>query len=370
MSVVDGRPRDGEVGAAAARLPARRRGRGSGRCRRWSRPATGWSRPTSGATRPGPARSDAVGLRRPSSWSPTCSAWPTRSGIDRFHLVGHDWGGAVAWQVAGRHADRLRTLTRAVDAASGGVRRWRCRASGGSDQAESMGTWTSSAPRAARTCMLADEAGLLKLRLPRCSGLSEEEAAPYARGHSATPERCEPRSTGTGPPDITLVDGLGRSSSPTLYIWSTDDVALRTGGGARPRPIRRRAVSVRGARRRRPLGPGAHRRMRSTRPARAPRRVAERPCDRPTSADVAAGVQAVIGDRRAGRHLIGQHLVDLVGHAHATVRRLGPDQVRACWCRGTPSAASRRRSVQRLGVAVGGQDPRAVGAAGARRSSR
>ena len=28
-----------------------------------------------------------------------------------FHLVGHDWGAAVAWQVAGRHAHRLRTLT-------------------------------------------------------------------------------------------------------------------------------------------------------------------------------------------------------------------------------------------------------------------
>src|SRR4029450_12322024 len=32
-------------------------------------------------------------------------------GMDRFHLVGHDWGGAVAWQLGGRHADRLRTLT-------------------------------------------------------------------------------------------------------------------------------------------------------------------------------------------------------------------------------------------------------------------
>lgn len=28
-----------------------------------------------------------------------------------FHLVGHDWGAAVAWCVAARHADRLRTLT-------------------------------------------------------------------------------------------------------------------------------------------------------------------------------------------------------------------------------------------------------------------
>jgi len=29
----------------------------------------------------------------------------------RFHLVGHDWGGQVAWGVAGKHPDRLASLT-------------------------------------------------------------------------------------------------------------------------------------------------------------------------------------------------------------------------------------------------------------------
>jgi len=32
-------------------------------------------------------------------------------GIDRFHLVGHDWGSAVSWIVAGARPDRVRTLT-------------------------------------------------------------------------------------------------------------------------------------------------------------------------------------------------------------------------------------------------------------------
>ena len=32
-------------------------------------------------------------------------------GAARFDVVGHDWGGAVAWVVAARHPDRVRTLT-------------------------------------------------------------------------------------------------------------------------------------------------------------------------------------------------------------------------------------------------------------------
>jgi pimeloyl-ACP methyl ester carboxylesterase len=34
-----------------------------------------------------------------------------RLGAERFHLVGHDWGGAVAWRLAGRHPERVATLT-------------------------------------------------------------------------------------------------------------------------------------------------------------------------------------------------------------------------------------------------------------------
>src|SRR5688572_12214645 len=33
------------------------------------------------------------------------------AGIDSAHVVGHDWGGAVAWALAGRHPDRVRSVT-------------------------------------------------------------------------------------------------------------------------------------------------------------------------------------------------------------------------------------------------------------------
>ena len=33
------------------------------------------------------------------------------AGLERFHLVGHDWGGGLAWTIAGAHPDRVATLT-------------------------------------------------------------------------------------------------------------------------------------------------------------------------------------------------------------------------------------------------------------------
>lgn len=33
------------------------------------------------------------------------------SGVDRAHVVGHDWGGAVAWHLGAHHADRVASLT-------------------------------------------------------------------------------------------------------------------------------------------------------------------------------------------------------------------------------------------------------------------
>lgn len=33
------------------------------------------------------------------------------AGVDRAHVVGHDWGGAVAWALAANHPDRVGTLT-------------------------------------------------------------------------------------------------------------------------------------------------------------------------------------------------------------------------------------------------------------------
>jgi len=33
------------------------------------------------------------------------------AGVERAHVVGHDWGGAVAWVLAGRHSERVQSLS-------------------------------------------------------------------------------------------------------------------------------------------------------------------------------------------------------------------------------------------------------------------
>ncbi|HJW70510.1 MAG TPA: alpha/beta fold hydrolase [Candidatus Binatia bacterium] len=60
-------------------------------------------------------------VRRPRTWTPyridrlvadvvDLAAAAGYRGSRRFHLVGHDWGGQVAWTVAARHPDRIASL--------------------------------------------------------------------------------------------------------------------------------------------------------------------------------------------------------------------------------------------------------------------
>lgn len=144
-------------------------------------------------------------------------------GHEQFHLVGHDWGGSIAWQVGGRRGDHLHSLTvlstphpRALaDAYSGTVE---------SDQKERSSYVAIFRTEGTEDGMLGNDAAGLRLVL-QGSGLSEEESQPYLDA-LGTREALRAALNWYRAASLSDVDGLGPVTVPTLYLWSTNDVAL------------------------------------------------------------------------------------------------------------------------------------------------
>jgi pimeloyl-ACP methyl ester carboxylesterase len=141
-------------------------------------------------------------------------------GADRFHLLGHDWGGAIAWQVGGRHPERLRTLTSVSTPHPAAFRR----AIEESDQADRSGYILFFRSPEAEAFFLDDDAATLRT-LYSASGLDEEAAAEYLRVLTE-PGALTAALNWYRAADLGLVEGLGPITTPTLYVWSTNDPAL------------------------------------------------------------------------------------------------------------------------------------------------
>ena len=144
-------------------------------------------------------------------------------GAERFHLVGHDWGAAVAWQVAGRHRERLRSLTVLSTPHPEALRR-AYRGDLGGDQAERSGYMTFFRQPDSQDRMLENDAAVLRL-LFSGSGMPEGREQPYLDA-LGTPEALGAALNwyrAASPADI---EGLGPITIPTLYVWATGDVAL------------------------------------------------------------------------------------------------------------------------------------------------
>ena len=144
-------------------------------------------------------------------------------GFDRFHLVGHDWGGAVAWQVAGRHADRVLTLT-AVSTPHPAAFRAALAGELGGDQAQRSGYIEMFRAPDAQDQFLANDAQGLRM-LFGVSGMPEGGGDAYIEA-LGTPEALGAALNWYRAADLTLVEGLGPITMPTMYVWSTEDPAL------------------------------------------------------------------------------------------------------------------------------------------------
>lgn len=135
------------------------------------------------------------------------------------HIVGHDWGGAVAWAMAAGQPARVASLT----VLSTPHPRAMARALTSSDQAlRSAYIAAFQVPRLPERLLLARDGALLR-RLLRRSGLPAERADAYVdrqlRPGALTAAlswyRALPYSS--PPSDV---------ATPTVYVWSTRDTAL------------------------------------------------------------------------------------------------------------------------------------------------
>lgn len=138
---------------------------------------------------------------------------------ERFHLVGHDWGGFVAWYAAGLLPRRVRTVTVVSTPHPGAfVAAYR----GDTDQRERSAYMDWFRTPEAEATFLADDAAMLRAAY---RGHSADAAAEYTRFFSA-----DDGAALTGglawyrANDFT--DDTGPITVPTMYVWSDDDVAL------------------------------------------------------------------------------------------------------------------------------------------------
>jgi pimeloyl-ACP methyl ester carboxylesterase len=141
-------------------------------------------------------------------------------GVERFHLVGHDWGGAVAWQVAGRHPERLLTLTSLSTPHPAAFRR---SIQDGEQRDKSSYMLFFRSPEAEPFFLDNEAAGLRALYT--ASGLADDAVEEYVRVLTQ-PGAMAGALNWYRAADPGIVEGLGPITTPTMYVWSTDDPAL------------------------------------------------------------------------------------------------------------------------------------------------
>lgn len=140
-------------------------------------------------------------------------------GTDRADVVGHDWGAAVAWQLAARHPDRVRTLT-AVSVPHPLAFAEALRTD--DDQRRRSQYMRDFARPGYENVLLANDAAGLRAVF---GGAPQVDADTYVArlGEPAVLRRCLDWYAAASREDL---QGLLPVQTPTLHVWSDGDVAL------------------------------------------------------------------------------------------------------------------------------------------------
>jgi pimeloyl-ACP methyl ester carboxylesterase len=145
--------------------------------------------------------------------------------MERFDLVGHDWGGLLGWIVAERFPDRVRSLSSV--SAPHPLALQRALSGADPEQAAHADATTSlQEPDVAEGLLLGPEGdGSGLVRLLRETGLDDEDAAMYAAALSE-PGALSAALNWYRAMDPRALVGLEPIRVPTMYVWSTGDAAI------------------------------------------------------------------------------------------------------------------------------------------------
>jgi pimeloyl-ACP methyl ester carboxylesterase len=140
--------------------------------------------------------------------------------VERFDVVGHDWGAAVAWQLAGRHPERLRSLT-AVSvphpfAFADALRH------DPDQQQRSRYIDLFRQPDKAERLLLADDAARLRAMFGETPAVDIDRYVDHLREPAALTAALSWYRAISGDD----LRGMGPVRTPTCHVWSTDDLAL------------------------------------------------------------------------------------------------------------------------------------------------
>ena len=166
------------------------------------------------------ARPEGVGHYRMTQLVGDALAVLDHVGADTAHVVGHDWGAAVAWQLAGRHPERVRTLTTlSVPHPVAFVEALRT----DSDQrarSRYMKDWQD--PSA--------EQRLLSGGLDQVFGGIPAVDAEHYLAVLRQPGALTAALSWYRAQSLADLEGIGPITMPTLHVWSDDDAALGAAG--------------------------------------------------------------------------------------------------------------------------------------------
>jgi pimeloyl-ACP methyl ester carboxylesterase len=140
-------------------------------------------------------------------------------GAERFSVVGHDWGAVVAWHLAAHHAERIRSLV-ALSVPHPVAFAVALASTAGDQRDRSSYISFFQQTEVAEDALLAGGLATI-LRASGYPGDVDDRVRAMSQPGALTAALNWYRAV-----DFTLVRDVGAISVPTLYVWSTGDVAL------------------------------------------------------------------------------------------------------------------------------------------------